>query len=49
VRFSITAANTEEEVDHAIRALKAVRDALTAEGNGASHGAPRPLSTASVS
>jgi 7-keto-8-aminopelargonate synthetase-like enzyme len=28
VRFSITAANTEEEVDEAIRALEAVRNAL---------------------
>jgi 8-amino-7-oxononanoate synthase len=28
VRFSLTAANTEEELDHAIRALEAVWDAL---------------------
>jgi myxalamid-type polyketide synthase MxaB len=48
VRFSITAANTEEEVDHAIGALKAVRDALTAEGNGASHEAPQRLSVANI-
>jgi 7-keto-8-aminopelargonate synthetase-like enzyme len=36
VRFSITTENTEEEVDHAIAALKAVRDALANTGNGAS-------------
>jgi myxalamid-type polyketide synthase MxaB len=35
VRFSITAANTEEEVDHALRALQAVRDSLNAVSNGA--------------
>jgi myxalamid-type polyketide synthase MxaB len=35
VRFSITAANTEAEVDHAIRALEAVRECLNAPGNGA--------------
>jgi acyl transferase domain-containing protein/7-keto-8-aminopelargonate synthetase-like enzyme/acyl carrier protein len=35
VRFSITAANTEEEVDRAVGALKAVRDAL-GTGNGTS-------------
>jgi myxalamid-type polyketide synthase MxaB len=34
VRFSITAENTEEEVDHAIAALRAVRDAIAAAGNG---------------
>jgi myxalamid-type polyketide synthase MxaB len=49
VRISITAANTEEEVDHAIRALKTVRDALTAEGNGTSHETAQQLSTAGVS
>ena len=49
VRFSITAANTEEDVDHAVRALKAVRDALTAAGNGESHEVPREPSLAGVS
>jgi 7-keto-8-aminopelargonate synthetase-like enzyme len=34
VRFSITAANTEEEVEHAIRALKAVRESLHPTANG---------------
>jgi 7-keto-8-aminopelargonate synthetase-like enzyme len=37
VRFSITAVNTEEEVEHAIRALQSVRDNLNAPGNGAEH------------
>jgi myxalamid-type polyketide synthase MxaB len=36
VRFSITAENTEEEVDRAVAALEAVRDALAGTGNGAS-------------
>jgi 7-keto-8-aminopelargonate synthetase-like enzyme len=48
VRFSITAENTEEEVDHAVAALKAVRDALAAGDNGASHEAAPPLAAASV-
>jgi myxalamid-type polyketide synthase MxaB len=43
VRFSITAANTEEELDHAIGALKAVRDSLDAAANGA-----EPASTLSA-
>jgi myxalamid-type polyketide synthase MxaB len=34
VRFSITAANTEEEVDHAIAALKAVRESMNGSRNG---------------
>ena len=42
VRFSITAANTEEEVDQAIQALEAVWEKLTAAGNGAKLEAPRP-------
>jgi myxalamid-type polyketide synthase MxaB len=33
VRFSITAANTEEELEHAIGALKAVRDSLDSTAN----------------
>jgi myxalamid-type polyketide synthase MxaB len=41
VRFSITAVNTEEEVDHAIRALQVVRDALTSSRNGARYEAPQ--------
>jgi 7-keto-8-aminopelargonate synthetase-like enzyme len=35
VRFSITDANTEEEVEHAIEALKAVRQALDTPDKGA--------------
>jgi myxalamid-type polyketide synthase MxaB len=34
VRFSITAENTEEDVDHAVAALKEVRDALAVGGSG---------------
>jgi 7-keto-8-aminopelargonate synthetase-like enzyme len=49
VRFSITAANTEEEVDHAVAALKAVRDALAAGGNGAPRGAPERASALTAS
>jgi myxalamid-type polyketide synthase MxaB len=49
VRFSITAVNTDAEVDHAIGALRAVREALTAAGNGASHEASLQPSIASVS
>jgi 7-keto-8-aminopelargonate synthetase-like enzyme len=37
VRFSITAVNTDDEVDHVLQALKAVRDALAARTNGAPH------------
>jgi myxalamid-type polyketide synthase MxaB len=48
VRFSITAANTDEEVDHAIRALQAVRDALTSTRNGVRHDAPQQGLAASV-
>jgi 7-keto-8-aminopelargonate synthetase-like enzyme len=43
VRFSITAENTEEEVDHAVAALKAVRDALAVSGNGAGRMLAEPL------
>jgi 7-keto-8-aminopelargonate synthetase-like enzyme len=49
VRFSITAANTEEEVDHAIRALEAVRDALGAAWNGTSQEASPQPAVAGVS
>jgi myxalamid-type polyketide synthase MxaB len=43
VRFSITAVNTEEELDHAIGALKAVRDSLDGAANQ-----EEPASTRSV-
>jgi 7-keto-8-aminopelargonate synthetase-like enzyme len=49
VRFSVTAENTEEEVDHAIAALKAVRDTLAAGDKGARHEAAQPLAAVSVS
>jgi myxalamid-type polyketide synthase MxaB len=50
VRFSITAENTEEEVDHAVAALKAVRDALAVAGKGAGRAAaPPPLAATSAS
>jgi 7-keto-8-aminopelargonate synthetase-like enzyme len=42
VRFSITAANTESEVEHAIAALRAVRDSFFAPANGVTTGAPEP-------
>jgi 7-keto-8-aminopelargonate synthetase-like enzyme len=42
VRFSITAVNTEEEVEHAIAALKAVREGLNAPGNGAKRSSHEP-------
>ncbi len=41
VRVSINAANTEAEVEHAIGALKAVRDSLSAPANGAGHASTR--------
>jgi 7-keto-8-aminopelargonate synthetase-like enzyme len=37
VRFSITAVNTEAEVEHAIQALRAVRENLNVSRNGARH------------
>jgi myxalamid-type polyketide synthase MxaB len=48
VRFSITAANTEEEVEHAIGALEIVRDAQAGAGNGRNQEAPK-LSAAGAS
>jgi hypothetical protein len=42
VRFSITAVNTEAEVEHAIGALKAVRESLNTSGNGAKLASPQP-------
>jgi 7-keto-8-aminopelargonate synthetase-like enzyme len=38
VRFSVTAENTEEDVDHAVAALAAVKDALTGTENGSGRG-----------
>jgi 7-keto-8-aminopelargonate synthetase-like enzyme len=49
VRFSITALNTEEDVDHAVCALEAVRDALGATRNGTSHEASQQPAVATVS
>lgn len=34
VRFSITSANTDDEVEHAIRALEGVRETLRPSANG---------------
>jgi myxalamid-type polyketide synthase MxaB len=42
VRFSITAVNTEEEVEHALGALAAVREKLHPAANGAGRDAPQP-------
>jgi myxalamid-type polyketide synthase MxaB len=42
VRFSITAANTEAEVEHAISALAALRENLSVSGNGAKHSLQQP-------
>jgi 7-keto-8-aminopelargonate synthetase-like enzyme len=41
VRFSITAANTEEEVEHALRALQIVRESLDAPAKGANFVSPQ--------
>jgi 7-keto-8-aminopelargonate synthetase-like enzyme len=49
VRFSITAANTEEDVDIAISALKVVRDALAVSGTEPRHEASEEAAVASVS
>jgi myxalamid-type polyketide synthase MxaB len=49
VRFSLTAENTDEEVDHAVAALQVVRDALAAGDNEAGREAARPLAVVNVS